>query len=309
MQSEPPPIRVRAPATTANIGPGFDCAGAALDLWNELELSPTATSHSDRGALGVRGLERSGPAAGRNFRFVERIPRARGLGSSASMVALGLVAACVVGGREPTADELLALGIELEGHGDNLAAALTGGVCLTWGTRSPGSRTPRRRRRSQSYRNRVETARRGPRFPTPSRTPTPPSPLDTPRCSALHSRATRADLFEAALDDRLHEPYRAESSPLLAEVRARAPHGALGATFSGAGPTVLVWARNGEGGDACADELRRRFPNARVLPLTSRRRERARCDRETVQAPLPPREVAAARPSPTVWSARRRARC
>jgi homoserine kinase len=76
-----------------------------------------------------------------------------------------------------------------------------------------------------------------------------------------------ADLFEAALDDRLHEPYRANSSPLLAVVRGQLPAAALGATLSGAGPTVIVWARNGKA-DTCADELRQRFPNEQVLPLT-----------------------------------------
>jgi shikimate kinase len=133
MQSEAT-IRVRAPATTANIGPGFDCAGAALDLWNELELTP-GDEPADRTHLGVRAFERLVPAVGWSFHFTDRIPQARGLGSSAAVVALGLVAAAIVGKLEPTADELLALGIELEGHGDNLAAALTGGVCLTWGTR------------------------------------------------------------------------------------------------------------------------------------------------------------------------------
>ena len=147
MQSEPA-IRVRAPATTANIGPGFDCAGAALDLWNELELTPgdeppTATH------LGVRAFERLAPAVGWSFRFIDRIPQARGLGSSAAVVALGLAAAAIVGelSRRPTSCSRS--GCELEGHGDNLAAALTGGVCLTWGTRSPGSPTRRPPRRSQ----------------------------------------------------------------------------------------------------------------------------------------------------------------
>ena len=122
-----PAIHVRAPATTANIGPGFDCAGAALDLWNELELTPSNGASDepvDRDHLGVRAFERLVPAVGWNFRFTDRIPQARGLGSSAAVVALGLVAAAIVGKLEPTADELLALGIELEGHGDNLAAAL-----------------------------------------------------------------------------------------------------------------------------------------------------------------------------------------
>src|SRR5205085_3392136 len=127
-------LRVRAPATTANLGPGFDCAAAALDLWNELELEPGGglepVPHGDH--LGVRAFAQLASPEGWSFSFTDRIPRERGLGSSASVVALGLVAAAMVSGREPDADELLAAGVELEGHADNLAAALAGGVCLTW---------------------------------------------------------------------------------------------------------------------------------------------------------------------------------
>ena len=171
----------------------------------------------------MRAFERLVPAVGWYFRFIDRIPHARGLGSSASVVALGLVAAAIVGRLEPTADELLARGIELEGHGDNLAAALAGGVCLTWGRRiariadtapaTPIAVVPRTRVETAASRAALPEHRR--------RTPTQPSPRGTPRSSAPRSRATPTDLFAAALDDRLHEPYRAESAPLLAEVRAR----------------------------------------------------------------------------------------
>ena len=127
-------IRVRAPATTANIGPGFDCAAAALDLWNELEVEE-GDGDLDKSHLGVRAFAKLAPVEGRRFEFVSRIPRERGLGSSASVIALGLVAGALATGKEPDPEELLALGVELEGHADNLAAALTGGVCLTWENR------------------------------------------------------------------------------------------------------------------------------------------------------------------------------
>jgi homoserine kinase len=269
--SAPAEVRVRAPATTANIGPGFDCAGAALDLWNELELRRTNGSGdepADRSHLGVRAFERLVPSVGWSFRFTDRIPQARGLGSSASVVALGLVAAAIVGRLEPTADELLALGLELEGHGDNLAAALTGGVCLTWGTRiariaDTAPATPI----AVIPNHRVETA--ASRAALPDTVPHGDAAFSAGRAALLGAAlaSNSADLFEAALEDRLHEPYRAASSPVLNEVRARPPAGALGATLSGAGPTVIVWARNGKA-DTCAAELRERFPNEQVLPLT-----------------------------------------
>jgi len=124
-------LHVRAPATSANLGPGFDVAGVALDLWNELEVGD-ADGPVDEEHLGVRAFARFASPAGRSFRFTDRIPRERGLGSSAAVVALGLVAGALAAGADPTADELLAEGLQLEGHADNLAAALAGGVCLTW---------------------------------------------------------------------------------------------------------------------------------------------------------------------------------
>ena len=123
-------VRVRAPATTANLGPGFDCAAAAFDLWNELTL--TEGGEPDREHLGVRAFALLADPSGYGFEFTVRIPRERGLGSSASIIALGLAAATVVNGDELDPERLLALGLPLEGHADNLAAALAGGVCLTW---------------------------------------------------------------------------------------------------------------------------------------------------------------------------------
>jgi homoserine kinase len=260
-------VRVRAPATTANLGPGFDCAGAALELWNELELSP-GEGPVDRGHLGVRAFELVAPADGWSFRFTDNIPQARGLGSSASVIALGLVAAATVAKRELTAEELLVLGVELEGHGDNLAAALVGGVCLTWGTRIArvADATP-------ATPVAVVPAARGltaeSRAALPKTVPHADAAFSAGRAALLGAALASgsAELFEAALADRLHEPYRATSSPLLGAIRESLPAAALGATLSGAGPTVIVWARLGEE-PACTDELRSRFPNEHVLPLT-----------------------------------------
>ncbi|MEP6813074.1 MAG: homoserine kinase, partial [Actinomycetota bacterium] len=101
---------MRAPASTANLGPGFDCAAVALDLWNELEVTP-GDEAPDREHLGVRAFARIAPAEGWSFRWTSRIPRERGLGSSASVIALGLVAASLLehGRAHPT--ELFAHGL------------------------------------------------------------------------------------------------------------------------------------------------------------------------------------------------------
>ncbi len=257
---------VRAPAGTANLGPGFDCAAAALDLWNELEVSE-GDGGADLEHLGVRAFARIASVEGKRFSFTDRIPRERGLGSSAAVIALGLVAAAIVEGRDADPEALLAEGIELEGHGDNLAAALAGGVCLTWGTRI------------------ARLADQTPAVPialVPDSTVSTAAARDALPAEVAHGDAAftaaraallgaalasgSAELFAEALDDRLHEPYRVESAPLLGAIREQLPSGALGATLSGSGPAVIVWARP-EAAAACADELSARHPEVRVLTL------------------------------------------
>lgn len=260
---------VRAPATSANLGPGFDCLGVALDLWNELEVTdgegvmvegagagelPETTDN-----LAVRAYARLADPAGKRFRFVNRIPLERGLGSSAAAIALGLAAAA----STTPADELLAVALELESHADNLAAALLGGVTLTWDGRArriadrlplePVAVVPQTRTSTERSRESL------------------PGTVTHADAAATAGRAAMlgaaiaggdADLFAHALHDRLHEPYR--GSDVLAAVRAALPRGARGATLSGSGPTVIVWADRPE---TAAGELRGRFPDHAVLAL------------------------------------------
>jgi homoserine kinase len=261
-------IHVRAPATTANLGAGFDCAGAALDLWNELELVEGG-EEPEPGHLAVRAFARLASPDGFGFTFTERIPRARGLGSSAATIALGLVAGAAVGGRTADSEELLALGLDLEGHPDNLAAALAGGVCLTWEGRvvriaddAPGvpiAIVPRD----------VTVETQAARAALPETIPHSDAAFSVARAALLGAAVASgsAELFAAAADDRLHEPYRVQHAPVLAAVRERLPDGALGATLSGSGPTVIVWSR-AERAVACAEELTERFPATDVLHLS-----------------------------------------
>jgi homoserine kinase len=261
-------IHVRAPATTANLGAGFDCAGAALDLWNELELVE-GDGEAEPDHLAVRAFARLASPDGFGFTFTERIPRARGLGSSAATIALGLVAGAIVADHAPDSEELLALGLDLEGHPDNLAAALAGGVCLTWDGRvariaddAPGvpiAIVPRD----------VTVETQAARAALPETIAHRDAAFSVARAALLGAAVTSgsAELFAAAADDRLHEPYRAPRAPALAAVREQLPAGALGATLSGSGPTVIVWARP-EGASACAAELTERFPDSDVLHLS-----------------------------------------
>lgn len=260
------PLRVRAPATTANLGPGFDCAAVALDLWNELEVG-AGDEQPDLDHLGVRAFARLAPVEGRSFRWTSRIPRERGLGSSAAVIALGLVAASLLGHGRADPEELFAHGLELEGHGDNLAAALAGGVCLTWGQRIVRvADAPPAVPIAVIPETTVSTA--AARAALPASIPHADAAFSAGRATLLGAALAGGseELFAAALEDRVHEPYRAASAPLLGAIRAQLPAGALGATLSGSGPTVIVWA--GESSvETCAAELAARFPAERVLPL------------------------------------------
>ena len=259
---------VRAPATTANVGPGFDHVAIALDLWNEVEISDASRGQApDLSHLGVRAFALLAPPDGLAFRWTDRIPRARGLGSSAATIALGLVAACRRLGRPADPEELLALGLALEGHADNLAACLAGGACLTWDGRierlcrhvpaEPVAVIPG---------HEVETA--AARAALPEAVPHADAAYTAGRAALLGAALASGsvELFAAALADRIHEPYRASGAPLLEELRRDPPPRTLGVTLSGSGPTVIVWVREGDAA-ACADALAARVPEARVVRL------------------------------------------
>jgi homoserine kinase len=277
---------VRAPATSANLGAGFDCAAVALDLWNELEVADgegieiegegAGELPADHTNLAVRAYALLADPAGKRFRFTNRIPLERGLGSSAAAIALGLAAGAAQEGREghsnrllqgpsgPShgpADALVALGAPLEGHADNLAAALLGGVTLTDGAHAwriadslpyaPVLVIPERR-----------TATGASRAALPDPVPRADAVFSVVRAALLGAGLASGErtMLARALDDRLHEPHR--PSPILAGLREQLPRGAVGATLSGSGPSVLVWA---DDADAAAAELRELFPGERVL--------------------------------------------
>ncbi len=263
-------IHVRAPATSANLGPGFDAAGVAFELWNEVEVGDANGTPPDYDHLGVRAFARFAPPERYSFRFTDRIPRERGLGSSASVVALGLVAGAVAAGKEPSPDELLAEGLPLEGHPDNLAAALVGGVTLTWDGRiariaddMPAAAV------AVVPRERVNTA--AARAALPEAVPLADAAFSAGRAALLGAAVAAGDarLFSASAADKLHEPYRAVHAPHLQAIRDDLPQGALGATLSGSGPTVIVWAEK-ESAGAVAVALADRFPEHDVhhLPVS-----------------------------------------
>jgi homoserine kinase len=264
-------VKLRAPATSANLGPGFDCAAVALDLWNEVEVVAgegvtiegvgAGELPADETNLAIRAYELISPARGLRFAFRNRIPLERGLGSSAAAIALGLAAASH-GSR--SVGELLALGTQLESHQDNLGAALTGGACVTWrGRVAKIAQTLPLQPIAVIPETRVVTKES--RDALPAQISHADGAFTSAHAMLLGAglAAGSAEWLALALEDRLHEPYR--PSPLLDSIRGDPPSGAAGATLSGSGPTVLVWARDR---DRCAEALTDRFPDHQVLPLS-----------------------------------------
>jgi homoserine kinase len=239
---------VRVPASSANLGPGFDVLAGALSLHLELEVVETGSFAvvteldipRDRSNLVVRAFERLHSADGFEFRIASRIPLSGGLGSSAAATVAGLMAADHLFELDV---DLLALATELEGHPDNAAAALEGGFVIC----HEGS-----------------VHRFDPPLGLEAVLVVPSAPVATiearaaladnvPLRDAVYGVGAAAtlvrglsiadwDLIAAGLGDRLHQPYRAHLYPRSMELLERAPQlGALGATISGAGPSVLVW--------------------------------------------------------------------
>jgi homoserine kinase len=242
---------VRVPGSSANLGPGFDTFAAALTLHLELEVRETGAFavHTDLNVprdresnLVVRAFERLHPADGFEFTIGSGIPLSGGLGSSAAAVVAGLLAADHL--FELDAD-VLGLATELEGHPDNVAAALHGGFVVCDGPNVHRFEPPLGLEAVLVVPGepvRTEDARAA----LPATVPMQDAVFNVAHASLLMLGLATADwdLIAAGLRDRLHQPYRAHLYPRSARLVEHAPGlGALGATISGAGPTVLVWSR------------------------------------------------------------------
>ena len=239
---------VRAPASSANLGPGFDCMASALALHLELEVEETGEFAIEtdlavargRENLCVRAFERLHCADGFTFRIRSRIPLAGGLGSSAAAIVAGLMAADHL--FELDAD-LLELASELEGHPDNVAAALRGGFVVCADGEAVRFDPPTGLEALAVVPDRaVRTS--AARAALPAAVPLEEAVFNVAHAALLTLGLARGDwdLLARGLQDRLHEGRRASLFPRSYELATRARElGALGATISGAGPTVLVW--------------------------------------------------------------------
>lgn len=241
---------VRVPASSANLGPGFDVLAAALALHLELEVEETGVFAVEtvldvprgRDNLVVRAFERLNPADGFTFRIRSAIPMSGGLGTSAAAIVAGLLAADHLFELDAA---LPALATELEGHPDNVAAALAGGLVLCADGEVTRIDVPAG----------LEAVLVVPPEPVRTAEARAALPVAVPMTDAVFNVAHASllvlglarsdwDLVARGLHDRLHQPRRAFLYPRSLALAERAGGlGALGATISGAGPSVLVWTR------------------------------------------------------------------
>ncbi len=259
----PGPIRVRVPATSANLGPGFDVLGLALALHNEVTLEPyPAVSVSIEGE-GAEHLERDErnvvvrgvravserlqrPFPGVKISCVNRIPTARGLGSSAAAWLAGIVGANALLGSPLDRDTLLQLAASGEGHPDNVAAALLGGLtvaCWSEGRVIAASLPVPREIRWVVLIPEVRASTAEARAILPEAVSRADAVFNLQRLGLFLAalREGSSDLLSVAMEDRLHQPYRRRLFPWMDRVAAAARSaGAAGCVLSGAGPSLLA---------------------------------------------------------------------
>jgi homoserine kinase len=257
------PVRVRVPASAANLGPGFDAFGLALGLYDDVVAKVGESGvhvdvagegaddvPRDKRNLVVRSMRAAFDLMGGQPRGVEvvcanRIPHGRGLGSSAAAIVAGVLAAreLVLGGLPDS--EVLALCTEIEGHPDNVAACLLGGFTLAWRTgssvdavRLPVSRDVSPVAFVPGSKSSTAKARRL----LPEVVPHADAAVNAGRAALLvEALGRRTDLLMPATEDLLHQPYRAEAMPRSATLMKALRDKGIPAVVSGAGPTVLAF--------------------------------------------------------------------
>jgi homoserine kinase len=261
-------VHVSVPATSANLGPGFDALGLALALHNEVvaeEADRVAVSvqgegadrlATDAGNVVARGVRLAYETVGRAFRgvrleCVNRVPTARGLGSSAAAWVGGLAAGNALLGGPLSRDALLGLAARAEGHPDNVAAAIFGGLTVSCaageGVTAIALPVPAALQWIVLIPD-VTSATAEARAVLPASVSRADAVFNVQRVALLLAalQAGRPAALAAALDDRLHQPYRLALFPWMPRVVAAArAAGALGCVLSGAGPALLAVATHG----------------------------------------------------------------
>jgi len=254
-------IRVTVPASTANLGSGFDALGLALALYDVVEVTVTGEGVKgtitgegadllvDENHLVVRVLLETArrlevDLPGVEVNCVNAIPHARGLGSSAAAIVAGVAAGYALAGRELD-DDALQLGAAFEGHADNVAASMHGGLVLAWSESGPTYRAlrfePHAALRPVLLVPGEQSVTRLTRGLLPSTVPHVDAAFAAGRCAlAVHAFTTWPALLLTATEDRLHQDYRAQAWPNTMRVVRELRENGVPATVSGAGPAVFA---------------------------------------------------------------------
>ena len=273
--------QISVPATSANIGPGFDCFGLALELRDRYAAQVLDDETFDVDVTGegadevkkdsknlviksmLRGFEHmGGKPRGIALRALNVIPHGRGLGSSASAIVGGLALArslVLTGEQYMSDDDLITLATELEGHPDNVAAAFYGGATIAWvesKANQDGSNTNIGKAVSLKVDDRIKALLLVPdnqlatakaRKLLPESIPHQDAVLNSARTALLvHALAERPDLLFTATEDLLHQSYRAQAMPKTIALVDKLRGAGLAAVVSGAGPSVMVLYAGGE---------------------------------------------------------------
>lgn len=259
---------VRVPASSANLGPGYDAMAAAVSLHLDLEVEETGEFAVETGGLEVssgrdnlvvRAFESVHPADGIAFRLRSEIPLARGLGSSAAAIVAGLFAADHLFELALSREEMLARATALEGHPDNVAAAIYGGFVVC-GAGADGAPLAARVEAPGGLEGIAvippeEVSTKLAREAIPAEIPLADAVANVSSAAllVLGLQSADLDLVRRGLGDAIHQPRRRSLYPRSMEIVDSATElGALGATISGAGPTVLVWTTWQDAGNVAA---------------------------------------------------------
>ncbi len=246
---------IRVPASSANLGPGYDVMAAALSLQLELEVEETGVFSVDPGSLAVssardnlvvRAFESLHSAEGITFRLRSEIPLARGLGSSAAAIVAGLFAADHLFELALSKEEMLVRASQLEGHPDNVAAAIYGGFVICGQGNGPIASRFEAPSGLEAIlaipAQGVSTDRAREAIPAAIPLSDAVANISATAQLVLGLQLPDLGLLAKGLADRIHQPRRRALYPLSMElVDTAGGLGALGATISGAGPSVLVW--------------------------------------------------------------------
>jgi homoserine kinase len=290
-------IKVKVPATTANLGPGFDALGLALDLWNEAEFT---TTNDGQTSVNVRGEGRDSlpndgtnsvaeaalsifqlvgkPCTGMKIKCNNRIPLGSGLGSSSAAMLSGMLGANALLGNPFSREEILKLAIEAEGHPDNVAPAMLGGLVasIIHENHVVSSRLTLTSRHSPIHITVVV-----PDFDFPTKQARAILPKQIERKDAIHNISRSVIVTEAlrtgdlnmlgeAMEDKLHQPYRLPLIPgAQVAMDAMKQAGAPAVALSGAGPSLIAF--SSKQNPAVGESAKRAFAacglSSRVYPL------------------------------------------